>query len=157
MLKKCLHHWLYSQSEYSFDFELPNLQWPQTRGFESGFVFTFDTLQLEVEWTGRLLYVWGYYSNVRWLPVKFPNIKSTSGYVKVIADENLEARIALAFPTWDKWQTYCDLDSGWVCISPYSPEELEPIQHIEFARNIVASISHFQLKALWLHPAYLNS
>ena len=143
---------IYRQQEYSFDFYVA-----EAKTMVGGSTITIGTLQIEVNGdTGCLRYIWGYWPNVTWKAVTLPTINFFSGGVKVMPIEDVNDAIVVTLEEYEKWRTFYDAENGWLCITPVEPEHLQLCQHIEFARNIGASISQEQLQALWLHPFLIS-
>ena len=139
---------IYRHDEYSFDFEVA-----KGETVVGGTTITIDTLQIEIDGdTGCLQYIWGYWPNVLWKTSTLPAVNFLPGGIKIVPLDDVNAAIVANLEGYETWHTFYDVDSRWLCITPVEPSQLEPYQHIEFARNIAASISKEQLQALWLHP-----
>lgn len=144
---------VYNESEHSFIIE----------PFESGIDFTsitIDTLQLEIDDEGRIMYVWGYYPLTQYRKtMNFPDRYEKKDLVAILGKIPTPG-VSISMTKKEsrgqgyiRWPTYINQEEGWVCIG--DPTIIGK-RMIEFAPSCVAAIDDSnEMMAVWLHPVEL--
>lgn len=141
---------IYDEDEYSFT----------TKPFESGSDFTsitIDTLQLEIDNEGKIVYVWGYYPLTQCKRTKtFPYRYEKKDLVAVLEKPPIPG-VSISLiknkrnsHVCDRWPIYINQERGWICIG--NPDTTNK-KLIQFAPDSIAALDkNSELIAVWLHP-----
>lgn len=99
---------VYRADEFSFDTEPAPVA-----GFTSILV---NDLNLEVDGSGRIISVWGVCPYTRWKPASLAPPAADPGEAFVISETPLGRGISMRINPQNRWDTFADPTSGWVCI-----------------------------------------
>lgn len=135
---------IYRDDDYSFDIE------PLDGSGDSSIMI--NDLQLEIDYDGKIIYVWGYcplikYEETNEIP---KNYKSNS--LVALLDKPPIPGISYRLNEKERWPIYINKKKGWVCIG--NPRSLGE-QSIEFISNCVAVLDKQEIVAIWLKPKNL--
>lgn len=134
---------LYSPDEYSFHTEA------RTDGISS---LVINTLQLELDAGGTVLYVWGYCPHTAWRPTTAIPPTAEPGVLVATGFEVLPgASVGLTEP--DDWPVTVNARLGWVCVGQAETQENRVT--VAFAPGAVAVLHESHLVAIWLRPEAL--
>lgn len=145
---------LYVQSEHSIDFEPSFLNAVSTRtGVGGSASLSVGTLQIEVAVaSGLLMYPWGYFPSGAWIRRQLSPVEFESASIRCVPTFALDAGVSYVIPESERWSTYYDETSGWLC-STDRPILLETVRIFEFASSVAASLDGNRLTSLWLRPS----
>ena len=135
---------IYRDEDYSFDID------PLEES--GGMSIMINDLQLEIDQTGRVIYVWGY--------CPFFQYQKTEEYPKNYQAKTLIASldkpsipgVSYRLNETERWEIFINKEKGWVCIR--NPKTIKK-QLIEFAPNCIATLENYEIKAIWLKPKKL--
>lgn len=135
---------VYRPDEYSFDFTGAGGRRPP-----GGRSLLVNDLQLEMAESGAVLYAWGLAPQTEWQarPLEVP--KASSGGL-LASPTRWPALGASVRVNWDRWPTYHDPDSGWICIGQHRSAGSAIV---EYASGCMAVVDGDRLVAVWLKPA----
>ena len=131
---------------YNFDFEPHG----DLKGITS---LAIDDLQLEIDHTGRVLYVWDYCPYQDWIYTDRLPPSSTPGILIVIPDAPIIPGVSRRLKERGAWPVFVNPKHGWICIGDLDVPE--PFESVEFVRNTIAVLKESDLKAIWLRPEEL--
>lgn len=137
---------IYRAYEYSFDF-LSNHRSGDVYILIRYLQLTFDSSD------NRLLTVWGVNPTNVWKKKKLLIPVFNKGIVKVRDDYEYQSSIAYRFEEFDRWETYFDEKSGWVCVGNYNLKG----DAIMFAQNIGVVLLNNEIVSLWLKPKFIHT
>ena len=130
---------VYRRSDRALDVE------PRPSG--GGSSLQLNTVQIEIDEEGRLLYVWGYCPHESWEPATLDAPAATPGRLQYVGWATLRgASIQLNADTG--WVVGYDSSSQWLCLGDASAHA----EMIAFAPGAVAALNEKKMVALWLHP-----
>jgi len=136
---------IYRPDEFSFDFQ------PYYPG---GTSLLINSLQLEVDWKGRVLYAWGYCPHVTWERTNEPVPDFAPGVLRFLSDGRLIPGVSIPITPDGGWPVSVNVQTGWVHIGTYSPAVMGA-EVVEFASDSVAAIVGGRLVSVWLRPETL--
>jgi hypothetical protein len=138
---------VYHEEDYAFDAE------PFYGGGETSILINF--LQLEIDYDGTILYVWGYCPLIEYKETdEFPKNYQTYDLVAILDKPpipGISYRINNVNEEW--WPIFINKKKGWVCLGNPLPNEKQ--QMVEFAPNCVAALENQEITAVWLKPKSL--
>ena len=142
----------YSNTESSFLFEVADQSAAVDRFGAGGKTsVVIGTLQIETAVsTGELLYLWGYFPNVRWQTASLSVPRAEPGEVYVDPPDSLQEGASVrAFDS--AWTTRFDPTQGWIRVGlPSMPET----KYVEISGCVILGIHEAHLESVWLHPIF---
>lgn len=136
---------IYREDEYSFD-SRPRPDY----GYTSILV---NELQIEIDSSGRLCYVWGYCPLINYDETDNYPVDCSSCSVVAILGKKPIAGISQSVNENERWPVFINKKLGWVCLgNPHVKDK----RMIEFAPNCVVALDGQELVALWLHPEVIR-
>ena len=114
----------------------------------------FDYLEVSIGIRSKnLLYPEGYFPRATWIKKTLPGIEIVQGSVTLTTNVELLPGRLKHFEGSEDWKTYYDETTHWIY---FGPDDIQ-VGHVnvEFAENVVASITDNQIVSLWLHPVNL--
>lgn len=131
----------YQEDGHSFDVE------PFVGGGFTSIVI--DTLQLEIDDEGKILYVWGYCPLIDYKDIAtFPKHYKSNSLIAIL-DKPPIPGVSQSINKKELWPIFINKKEGWVCIGD---PKLEGKELIQFAPDCVAALVNQEMKAVWLHP-----
>ncbi|MGW0926062.1 hypothetical protein ACWD3J_44605 [Streptomyces sp. NPDC002755] len=142
----------YDESEYGFSFSAQNGESLSERlGSEGVGSVLIGTLQLEVDIESRqVLFVWGYFPNVRGVVTGLSAPRFTPGRVFISSDHSFKPGVSFEVPGGE-WRVSYDPSSGWVAIQLADAPDAEFVQ---IASGTVLGIDSGDLVSVWLNPVF---
>ena len=147
----------YSSEDHSFDFERHN---DLGLSVVTSLVIFHDYIQLDIDHTGRILWVWGLCPHQSWKPTKLLPPISMHGILNVNLNDiqNIDGEItpgvSIRVPEAESWPVFVNKKQEWVCIG--EPNISVLYEAVEFASHTIAVLVEGKLKAVWLHPETLD-
>ena len=135
---------IYRSEDYSFDIEPLE---------ESGVTsIMINTLQLEIDDYGEIIYVWGYCPLIKYEETdEVPRGYNAYTLIAQLDDQPIPG-ISYSLSEDARWSIYINKKKGWVCLG--NPQTKNR-KLVEFAPNCVAAMDGQELTAVWLHPKNL--
>jgi hypothetical protein len=134
---------VYRTDEFSFDTEPAPVA-----GLTSILV---NDLNLEVDGAGRVISVWGVCPHTRWERASLAPPVADLGEAFVISEAPLSRGVSMRINPQNRWNTFADPTSGWVCIRGDNLCE----SAIKILPGIVLETSRGgDLCAVWLKPEH---
>jgi hypothetical protein len=135
---------IYRSNEHSFDFL------PVQSGDTS---LLIGYLQIMVDSETRLVkQIWGLHPKTTWSQSALSLPKSRRGELLVTTD--VKAGNDVRIVEEGEWATTYDNALGWICIGDYSKGPLD--EAVEFANGVIAVVNRSNLKAIWIHPVFVD-
>jgi len=136
---------VYSPEEYSFDTILR-----KTQG--EGLVLMINDVNLNVANSGEIVSLWGVCPHPSWVVKVLTLPKFANGIVKYAVANGLIPGISKRINTDQRWITYVDPSSGWVCIDSKENATIA----IQIAENVILELNgNCNIAKLWLKPEVL--
>jgi hypothetical protein len=107
---------IYRRPDYAFDFEPADPVEASSLTRLGSVWIAIDTLEIEIGLPDEhLLWVRGYWPDVRWRKLPLPMIRPVPSGVKIEHfGRQIESGFTYRFNTARRWTTAIDVDSGWV-------------------------------------------
>jgi hypothetical protein len=131
---------VYRSDEYSFDVEPP-----MSGGSTS---ILINDLNLEIDYTGKLLFIWGLCPYLKWVKTELVQPKFTGGEIVFVPDDPPKKGVSIRL--FEQKSVFVDKKSGWV----YIPlNDCENTSSITIIQGVVIDIGvNGDLSAIWLRP-----
>jgi hypothetical protein len=123
--------------------------------FNQAFCLAFNYLEVSIDIEGKkLLYPDGYFPKAIRIKKALPKFEIVQGVVTLTTEMDLlPGRLKHVEGTED-WKVIYDETTLWIY---FGPEEIHVGDvNVEFAENVVASITDNRIISLWLHPVNLR-
>ncbi|MER6630095.1 hypothetical protein ABT301_17975 [Streptomyces sp. NPDC000987] len=145
---------IYDESEYGFSFSVQSGNSLSDRlGSEGVASVLIGALQLEVDIESReVLFVWGYFPNVRGVVAELSAPKFTSGRVFISSDHSFKSGVSCEIPGGERRVSY-DPSSGWVAICL---NDAIDAKFVQIANGTVLGVGDGDLVSVWLHPVFVG-
>jgi hypothetical protein len=131
---------IYRSDEYSFDLE------PARMASYSSFLI--NTINLGVNQEGKIVSVWGYCPDVKWIKTKLSQPLAEQGEVYCSDPKSLKLGVSFSLNK-ENWPIMFDEQSGWICLS----KNRSASRFIEILPHIIVGIDNTQrIVELWLRP-----
>jgi|GEM_PF-644371 len=135
---------VYRDEDYSFDIE------PLDGTGDTSIMI--NDLQLEIDYEGRIMYVWGLCPLIEHEETEEVPTKYKMG--SLVAQLNKPPILGISYRLNEdyRWPIYINRKEGWICIgNPKTENE----NLIEFAPNCIATLNNKEIIAVWLKPKTL--
>jgi hypothetical protein len=106
-----------------------------------------NTVQIEMDEDGRLLYVWGYCPHESWDAAMLTAPAAKLGRLQYIGRDVVPG-VSISLNADRHWGVGHDSTSRWLCIGDGSARG----EMVAFAPGAIAVLKEGELIALWLHP-----
>lgn len=131
---------IYRLEEHSFDVE-PS----PSDGYTS---FQINTVNVEVNRRGKIVSVWGYCPQVKWIKSKLMTPTAGQGDLYCHDSQLLKHGVSIKLSE-DNWPVMVDRQTGWVCMS----KERTANEYVEILPSIIIGLdSAKHIVELWLNP-----
>jgi hypothetical protein len=135
----------YIVEDYSFD------SVPRPPGGITSLVI--NTLQLEIDRWGQVLYVWGLCPSVAWRDTDLEPPSSSPGRLTVLLEQITPGVSVGVTEDSYEWSAYFNRSTGWVSLQ-HPSASLDTCTTVEFASHCVAMLAGERLVAIWLQPQF---
>lgn len=112
-----------------------------------------NELQLEIDYDGNILYVWGFCPLPKQSETSSIPINITAQSLQVKSKVEFIPGISIRYNDDHRWPVAINKEHGWICIG--NPKVID-VKQIEFAPNSVATFDHENLIAVWLKPEFCD-
>ena len=103
--------------------------------------------------------IWGYHPFNNWIVSRLILSKYCKGELNLLL--SMDEKEIYRIPSTEKWQTYYDPNSGWVCIGNsnviFEDNYDKYTGAIEFYPNVIAVLYNGELEAIWIKPQIVGN
>ncbi len=111
-----------------------------------------NDLQLEIDYEGNVMYVWGYCPLIEYEETELFPQKDRQYELVVLLDNPPKLGVSYRLNEDNNWPIHINKKKGWVCLGD---PNMEGKQLIQFAPSCIASMLGQELTAVWLQPEQL--